>query len=122
MEIQDNCLCSISRTAAFGRILNSILWLQPFCSYFVTLTAHKYGLSCAVNCGLDHTGFGSRQRQRIFHFSTMSRPALAPMRPFVRWVKLSGPWRRHSPPSSAGDMNEWSYTSTPLGGNSVALL
>ena len=77
-------------------------------------------LSCVLDCGLDRTGFGSRQRQRIFLFSTMSRPARAALRSMGTWVPSpawSCPGREgdHTPPSSAGGMNEWSYTFTSRG-------
>jgi hypothetical protein len=41
----------------------------------------------ALSYGLDDWGFESRQRLRIFLFSTSSRPALGPTQPPIQWVR-----------------------------------
>jgi hypothetical protein len=59
---------------------------------------------------------------RNFLLTTMSRPVLGHIQPPIQWVpgaislgvKWLGHKADHSPPSSAGVKNMWSYTSTPL--------
>jgi hypothetical protein len=68
-----------------------------------------------------YSGFESRQRLRIFLFTTASRPALGPTQTPIQRVCGSfslgiirpGCEADHSPPSSAEVKNAWSYTSTP---------
>jgi hypothetical protein len=59
--------------------------------------------------------FDSRQRQRIFPLSSVSRPALGPTQPPVQWVpRVLSPGAKarpgrdadHSPPSNAEVENE----------------
>ena len=65
--------------------------------------------------------FDSRQRQEIFAFSKISKPALKPTHlpsPWVSGTVSPGVKRprckvNHSPPSSAEDRNEWSCTCAP---------
>jgi hypothetical protein len=77
--------------------------------------ATGYGLAIGV------LAFDSRRRLGIFLFTTVSRTALGPTQPPIRWVPEAlslGVKRRvreadHSPPSSAEVKNAWSYSSTP---------
>jgi hypothetical protein len=65
--------------------------------------------------------FDFRPGLGIFLFTTVSRPALGPIRPPIQWVprapslgvKRPGREADHSPTSSAEVKNSWSYTSTP---------
>jgi hypothetical protein len=74
-----------------------------------------------LDYGLDNRWFDSRQRLGIFLSTTVSRPALGPTQPPIRWVPVAPslvvkrPEREadHSPPCSAEVKNVWSYTSTP---------
>jgi hypothetical protein len=71
--------------------------------------------------GLNKRGFESRQGLGIFLFTTVSRPALGPIKPPIHWVpgalsvgvKRPGREGDHSPPSSTEVKNVWSYTSSP---------
>jgi hypothetical protein len=77
----------------------------------------------ALGYGLDNRGSRVRfpARAEIFFFTTVSRTALGPTQPPIQWVqgalslgvKRPGREADHSPPSSAGVNNTWSYTSTP---------
>jgi hypothetical protein len=74
----------------------------------------------ALGYRLDNPGFEFRQGLGIFHFITVSRPALEPTQPPIHWVsgavslRIKRPGRKadHSPPSTAEVKNAWSYTST----------
>jgi hypothetical protein len=65
--------------------------------------------------------FDSRRGLGIYLFTTVSRTALGPTQPPIKWVpgtlslgvKRPGHEADHSPPSSAEVKNAWSYTSTP---------
>jgi hypothetical protein len=64
--------------------------------------------------------FDSRRELGIFLFTTMSKMALEPTQPPIKWVpgalslevKRPGREADHSPSSSAEIKNVWSYTST----------
>jgi hypothetical protein len=75
----------------------------------------------ALGYGLDDRWFESRQRLRAFLFTTVSRPALGPTQPPMKWIPgflslgVKRPWREadYSPPSRAKVNNAWRYTSIP---------
>jgi hypothetical protein len=61
-------------------------------------------------------GFDSRRELGIFLFTTASRTALGTTQPPIQWVpgvKRPVLGADHSPISSAGVKNAWSYTSIP---------
>jgi hypothetical protein len=83
---------------------------------------HSLGYLSGIELGygLDDRGFESRQRQRIFLFTTVPRLALVTTQPPIQWVPGAslGIARRGREadrlhPSSAKVKNEWSYTSVP---------
>jgi hypothetical protein len=71
----------------------------------------------ALGYKLDDRWFESRQRLRVFIFTTDSIPALGPTQPPIQWVagtlslgvKRQGREADHSLPTSAEVMNTWSY-------------
>jgi hypothetical protein len=87
---------------------------------------HFSSSSCAISNGESGylsrygNGFDSRQ-DKIFLFSTASRPALGPTQPPIQWaqrvispgVKRQRREADHSPLTSAEVKNTWNYTSTP---------
>jgi hypothetical protein len=91
--------------------------LMDFPSY---VKSRDSSVGIALGYGLDDRGFESQQGLGIFLFTTMSRLALMPTQPPIQWVpgvlslgvKRPGREADHSPPSSAGVKNAWSYTST----------
>jgi hypothetical protein len=76
--------------------------------------SHDSSVGIALDYGLDDRG------SRVL-FTTVSRTALGPIQPPIRWVpgafslgaKRPGREADHSPPSSAEIKNAWSYTSNP---------
>jgi hypothetical protein len=78
--------------------------------------------SCYSDCAMVWTIRGSNPGSSgIFLFSKMSRPAMRPILPFIKWVpsvlfpgiKQLGREVDHLPPSGAEVKNEWSYISSP---------
>jgi hypothetical protein len=98
---------------------------RPPKRWFPTTKLHGVGAGIAqwYRAGLraGWSGFESWQGVGIFHFTTVSRPALGPTQPPIRWVPgalfLGVKWPKHeahrSLPYSAEVNNAWSYTSTP---------
>jgi len=78
-------------------------------------------IGIALGYGLDGRAFESRQGLGIFLFTTVSRSALEPTPPLIRWVTgalflgVKGLVHEtdHSSPSGAEVKNVWAYTSAP---------
>jgi hypothetical protein len=81
----------------------------------------EYLSGIALRYGLDDRGLEYRKGLGIFLFTTMSRPAVGPTQPPVRWVpqalspgvKRPGREADHSLPSSPEVKNAWSYIHYP---------
>jgi hypothetical protein len=111
--------------SVFSSGVQDLLWyfVLFYSSHFILclLTRSKEDkLWSMLGYGLDDQG--SRVRFRgIFLFTTVSRTALGPTQPPIKWVpgalslgvKRPGREADHSLPSSAEVKNAWSYTSTP---------
>jgi hypothetical protein len=88
-----------------GHLFNS-LYLR---SRLILSIGRESSVGIATGWTAEDWGFGSRQRQVIFLYSTVSRPALGPTHLRIHWVQsalrlgLKQPVREaaHSPPSSA---------------------
>jgi hypothetical protein len=88
---------------------------------FLSSVCMTYITGIVLGYGLHDRWFESRQRLRIFLFTTASTLVLGTTQPPIQWVtgalslgiKRPGREAHNSSPSSTEVKNAWSYTSTP---------
>jgi len=101
-----------------SRLISNFFCLISTLPCFPRFFSEPWPGNTGLGCGLDDTGFQSRQWQVVFLFKKAARRAMGPTQPPVQWILgifpgVKRPGRQVDHSSSAEVANECSCTSAP---------